>query len=1377
MIGNLEEKRDRTVIDILMQAADWDNKIQSSILNERSYDEKAASSDFEERQNGFRIFPDDAESVDAVTLVRQHQDLLCVFLIRQLQREQHNMYEVLLHGLLFFLYSATQLSCPPENVVDVILQAAERLNTSLLSLHYQQKEFSHPIEPGKIHGVRRQWTLLQRIVFAASGSGIMEEDDEYGRKEGFQYRNLIPASSWMDRISKFSTSSSPLVRYIGWMALARYAKEHQKRGLLIAQDMQQMTSLLFIFSDELTSVKRYKGKGNEELQEASLSESNKHKYEKPVKKSDHLDQVDSDGFVHALYPELDMIFPNLRNQFFTYAEVMLEAVCSHLKAVPPSSITDILSWFSELCSNPFLDVDRDENVMYDASCGMPKGVVASNVKCIILRILEVIVVEHMEAIMPEIPRVIQLLLSLCSSSYCDVPLLDSVLSALKPLISHAVGTAAASENLLEDDLSMMSFESLCFDALINELKSGPEHKNNNISQGALLIFLAGYLLSDLSIMRRRELMQSLLCWANFTSFQATTTYYNYLCAFQKVFAVCSCLAQDTLRELGILLVNEHPSDFKKDSSAFICSDHTVPRATSEREEQKFDPCDVDKQEDRCQLGDYAQIKDHVDAAEDGINGRGANQGVSSTLKYFSCISDMEEFTKDLQALIFTQSPTLEVCWKFHPQMVSKLSQTAAACLLYSGSMVCRYKSFHSSKVATSDEAYSFVSENEKSSVVWKHSLEGLAQAVLTLEKNHCWQVAAVMLDYLLSLPPSFSLDAILSSICSALTYVCCHAPRVTWRLQTGKWLLKLFERESLDFSSSASSSLAELFCTMLEHSEPEQRGIALQHLGRVIEHEELGKFTALSISGISRANGSLGMAIKKVSQRGLASTLVANTWDRIASLAACEPSMTLRREAMELLLRFIPFAEHHQLHSFFSSIDAILPALSSNSMRDGPLTGIAISLLARACLYSPVEDINIIPSSVWNNLEVLATSKNGGAFIQAEQAVCRALLQLKEHTDEAKEVLKEALMRSSESAQLNPDLADVRESVLQVLARLNSIRSKFDSFTEIYMQEAKELEETEIEFELIHQKEAVQEGSNNCSQLPELTNIPSSSSVKDVHKRLQELKVQIQNIERSETRAEIAARRERQRMARRVRQLSLEEAALREMELLQELDREKVAEAEREIERQRLLEKERSKTRELRYNLELEAERRAQRDIQRELEQRESGLRSSRREFSTSTPSSRPRERYRERESGRPAQDGSLRSTSSGTSVRESGTTPPATPTESPSTISVLTSGTISSTPTIVTNSSRAYAQSSSFLYARERGDERGYDDNFDGNRDNGDAGSVGDPETGSAMDIMGTGSFGAAHRQGSRSTKPRQIVERRERDARREGKWERKQG
>lgn len=93
---------------------------------------------------------------------------------------------------------------------------------------------------------------------------------------------------------------------------------------------------------------------------------------------------------------------------------------------------------------------------------------------------------------------------------------------------------------------------------------------------------------------------------------------------------------------------------------------------------------------------------------------------------------------------------------------------------------------------------------------------------------------------------------------------------------------------------------------------------------------------------------------------------------------------------------------------------------------------------------------------------------------------------------------------------------------------------------------------------------------------------------------------------------------------RRARQKYLEEAAIREEELLRELDRftyvhkldqfhgedierelsltastqcvfrEKAAEAEKEIERQRLLELECAKTRELRHNLDMEKERQTQ---------------------------------------------------------------------------------------------------------------------------------------------------------------------------------------
>lgn len=88
--------------------------------------------------------------------------------------------------------------------------------------------------------------------------------------------------------------------------------------------------------------------------------------------------------------------------------------------------------------------------------------------------------------------------------------------------------------------------------------------------------------------------------------------------------------------------------------------------------------------------------------------------------------------------------------------------------------------------------------------------------------------------------------------------------------------------------------------------------------------------------------------------------------------------------------------------------------------------------------------------------------------------------------------------------------------------------------------------------------------------------------------------------------------------------------------------------------------------------------------------------------------------------------------------------------------------------------SSRAYpGQSLALLHARERSEDRGYDEVLDGNgmlRD--DVSSYGESEAGVGMDS----NLSSSQRQSSRSSRPRQVVERRERDGRREGKWERKQ-
>ncbi|KAK2967246.1 hypothetical protein RJ640_016038 [Escallonia rubra] len=166
-----------------------------------------------------------------------------------------------------------------------------------------------------------------------------------------------------------------------------------------------------------------------------------------------------------------------------------------------------------------------------------------------------------------------------------------------------------------------------------------------------------------------------------------------------------------------------------------------------------------------------------------------------------------------------------------------------------------------------------------------------------------------------------------------------------------------------------------------------------------------------------------------------------------------------------------------------------------------------------------------------------------------------------------------------------------------------------------------------------------------------------------------------------------------------------------------------------------------------------------QRELQRELEQVESGIRPSRREFSSSN-SSRPRERYRERENGRSSNEGNIR-TSSGSLQPETTTS----------------NSSMTAIPTVVLSGTRPFSgQPPTILQSRDRPDECGssYEENFEGSRDSGDTGSVGDPDLVSALDAQ-SGGFGSAQRHGSRGGKSRQIMERRERDGRREGKWERK--
>ncbi|XVE62395.1 hypothetical protein DITRI_Ditri06bG0115100 [Diplodiscus trichospermus] len=1315
-IAHLEENRDKVVLKILLEAAELDRKYYQKF----SYGEDCQRSSAESDGQVIEMSSFDIWSADAVTLVRQNQSLLCNFLIKRLQGEQHSLHEILMHCLVFLLHSATKLHCTPEHVIDIILQSANYLNGMLTSLYCRFKEGKCQLNPEKMHGTQRRWILLQRLVIASSGGGVAS-DFAVNINNGFRHGNLIPPSAWMQKISTFSHSTSPLVRFLGWMAVSRNAKQFIEERLFLTSDMSELTYLLCIFADELAVVDKYVDHKHEDIK---IEQSGVKQDPAVPNGFEFADGHHRDQSFRVIYPDLCKFFPNMKKQFEAFGEIILEAVGLQLKSLPSAVVPDILCWFSDLCSWPFFH--KDQATSHCCSNHL-KGYVGKNAKAIILYILEAIVVEHMEALVPEMPRVVQVLASLCRASYCDVSFLDSILRLLKPIISYSLNKASGEEKFLFGD-SCQNFEAICFDELFSNIRRRCETQDSSVEKEfsrALTIFILASVFPDLSFQRRREILESLTLWADFTAFEPTTFFHDYLCAFNCVMESCKVFLLQNLRVSNFVPLQMPPrSDSRtlgeggSESFSWFLNDvvhFSTPNETSEK-----------------------LVRNSVDAVVKNENDYNLSQ------------EETEEFTKDLECLISKLYPTIEQCWSLHLQLAKKLTITSAQCFMYSRCLSSIASAIHNGEGDNSENASPSKSVDQLSAQ-WKTGLEGLVKTVLMLQENSCWQVASVILDCLTGVPLGFPLDDVVDPICTAIKNFSCKAPKISWRLQTDKWLSILFIRGIHSLDESEIPPLLNLFVTMLGHSEPEQRFIVLQHLGRLVGQDLDGGNMVQSIFCSKIVSPGL---VHPVPEKIL-SFLVSSTWDQVAVLASSDMSLSLRTRAMALLVDYIPFADRSQLQSFLAAADSLLYGLGQlvYPICEGPLLKLSLALITSACLYSPAEDISLIPQKVWENIETLGFSKAEYKLPDLEKKACLVLCRLRNEGDDAKEVLKEVLSSSS-AKQSDPEFGSTRESILQVLANLTCVHSYFDIFAKKIDQEAMELEEAEMEMDLIQKEDAVQQSLKDSEEGHQL---PHLATPRRDENRLQQIKERIRSLEKNKLQEEIVVRRKQKLLMRRARQKYLEEAALREAELLEELDRERTAEAEKEIERQRLLELERAKTRELRHNLDLEKERQTQKELQRELEQAESGLRPSRRDFSSSH-SSRPRERYRERENGRSSNEGS---------TRTSGSLQPET----------TTSSSMAAMPTVVLSGSRSFSgQPPTILQSRDRSDEcsSSYEENFEGSKDSGDTGSVGDPELVSAFDGQASG-FGSSQRHGSRGSKSRQVLERRDRDGRRESKWERK--
>ncbi|KAJ8763138.1 hypothetical protein K2173_025523 [Erythroxylum novogranatense] len=1309
-IAVLENERDKLVLQILLEAAELDGKFHRAQYGGDVQCYLEGPDD-----EALKLSPIDVQSADAVTLVRQNQATLFSFLVRRLKKERDSLHEILMHCLVFLLNSATWLYCAPEEVIDIILGSGEYLNGMITSLYHQCKEGNLQLDTAKMLVLRRRWHLLQRLVIASSDG----DGSDFAVNDGNRFRagNLIPSSAWMQKISSFSFSACPLVRFLGWMAISRNAKQYIKDRFSLANDLSQLTYLLSIFADELSVVgKTVNQKPEDEKNEQSVAGE-----DSPASKQFKVkDELQQDLSFHVLYPDLSMFFPHMKRQFQSFAENILEAVGLQLKAHSSSTVPDILCWFSDLCSWPFSQNDQ----IIQSNSYHVKGYMAKNAKAIILYLLEAIVTEHMEAMVPEIPRVVQILVSLCRATYCDVEFLDSLMRLLKPIISYSLKKASKDEEKLVDD-SCLTFESLCFEELFDDIRHEKENRDASAKKEysrALTIFILACVFTDLSFQRRREILLALTLWADFTNFEPTTVFHDYLYAFQMVLESCKSSVVQTLGAFGLVPLQNAQSPALGNELIFgnsevtswflneIC-DNTDFSKISENLENNDSDGIILKQKDKCLRGE-----------------------------------EVEDFTKGLESVIAKLNPTIERCWKLHRHLAKKLAITSARCILYSKCLSSINMQVRNAEDNGSESSLS-IKPLEQVGVHWRIGLEGLAEVIIKLQEIYCWEVASLMLDCLFGVPHCFPLDNVIDTICSAIKAFSFNAPKLSWRLQSDKWLKMLLSR-GLHSLHEGNGPLSDLFVTLLGHPEPEQRFMVLQHLGRLVGLDANGEEV---IQSSASCNKLLSPSLVSSVAESFLSLLISSIWDRVVLMASSEMLLPLKTHAMVLVLGFIPYAARHQLQSFLAGADSVFRILGGLAYPacQGPQLRLSLALVAGACLYSPVEDIELIPQDVWRFIETIGSSKSAKVG-DLEKNICEVLCKLRNEGDEAKEVLREALSSSS-SNQVDPDFGNTRESILQVLANLTSVEAYFDMFTEKLDQEAMEVEEAQMELDILQKEHATKELSNDSSKERQNSLIGASMKHKD---RLQHIKDRIQSIEKSKVLEDVVARRHRKLLVRRARQKYLEDAALREEGLLQELDRERMAEAEKELERQRLLELERSKTRELRHNLDMEKEKQTQRELQRELEQAESGLRSSRRDFSSSTHG----RRYRERENGRSSNEATAR-TSSGSLQPDMST--------------ASTSGTI---PTVVLSGSRAFSgQTPTILQSRDRLDEGGssYEENFDGSRDLGDTGSVGDPDA-SALDGQ-SGGFGSAQRHVSRGSKSRQVIERREREGRREGKWERK--
>ncbi|TVU31485.1 hypothetical protein EJB05_23172, partial [Eragrostis curvula] len=323
-----------------------------------------------------------------------------------------------------------------------------------------------------------------------------------------------------------------------------------------------LTSLLSIYMDELSLMDRVATQNARPVKD-ELSDCTKHLLKKETALSV---QPNMTKQFKILLPELHFFFPSMCKLFNSFGESILEAVGLQLKCLPNSAVQDVLCWFSEMCLWPYLECIKDHFLSANKVSYL-RGNIASNAKAVVFYLLESIVVERVEAMIPEMPRIVHILVSLCRASYTDVAFLKSVLSLVKPLISYYLRGRADDENywVTEQSAAILS----CF-VLKNCLKLSEGTTGDKI-QIPLLIYILGSMFPDFSFERRTEILGSLLGWVDYLSSEPQSLLCSYLQSFQTLIDGCQTVLVQHIEFLGIRILSARSHSIESSDSLGVDS--------------------------------------------------------------------------------------------------------------------------------------------------------------------------------------------------------------------------------------------------------------------------------------------------------------------------------------------------------------------------------------------------------------------------------------------------------------------------------------------------------------------------------------------------------------------------------------------------------------------------------------------------------------------------------------------------------------------------------------------------------------------------------------------------------------------------------------